>query len=470
MSELSVVVPVHGNAATLPELHRRLRAAAGTRSLQLILVDDASPDRSREAIAELAADDPGVEPVLLERNVGQHAAVIEGLRRARGSSTVVMDADLQDPPEAIPALLGAAGDSVDVVFAGRRGRYESRRRLLTSRLFKRTLAATTGLPPDAGMFFAANRRSVDALLEMNGSPPFVVAMIGRAGLRTRSIPVERGPANGSSYTGAMRLRAAAHGLRWAAQRTRRTAASAGSIDAHNAVQRAYYARGKARMEPRRSRYLERHIDELWRFAGLAPGQRVLEVGPGQGRYSLQLADRGLELEVLELVPEMLELLDRARGGRRIELHRGDVLSPPEEVRPGFDAVIGFFALHHMHDVRGCIASMARLLRPGGRLAFLEPNAFNPLYYAQIALSPDMTWAGDRGMLEMRPGPLLDAVRRAGLADARIERFGVFPPAIANRPRAGAVERGIERIAPLRPLLPFQLIGGRALDAGAPRYR
>jgi SAM-dependent methyltransferase len=241
-------------------------------------------------------------------------------------------------------------------------------------------------------------------------------------------------------------------------------ASQDSIKAHNAVQSAYYARGKARMNPRRTRYLERHIDELWRFADLAPGQRVLEVGPGQGRYSLSLADRGLNLEVLELVPEMLTLLDEARGGRQIELHQGDVLSPPASVRSGYDAVIGLFALHHMHDVEGCIASMAGLLRPGGRLTFLEPNAFNPLYYAQIAFSRDMSWDGDRGVLEMRPRLLLDAVRQAGLADARIERFGFFPPAIANRPRADSLERLLEGIPALGPFLPFQLIGGRALDA------
>src|SRR4051812_26066541 len=83
MSELSVVVPVYGNAATLDELHRRVRAGASGWDLQLILVDDASPDDSRRVISELAARDPAVEPLLLRRNVGQHAAVLEGMRRAR---------------------------------------------------------------------------------------------------------------------------------------------------------------------------------------------------------------------------------------------------------------------------------------------------------------------------------------------------------------------------------------------------
>jgi SAM-dependent methyltransferase len=236
---------------------------------------------------------------------------------------------------------------------------------------------------------------------------------------------------------------------------------AAEVTRHNATQTAYYAAGKPRMAPRRSPYLERHVDELCRFAGLVPGQRVLEVGPGQGRYTLPLADRGIDLEVLELVPTMLDLLDRAKGDRKIVLHQGDVLSPPESVKPGFDAVIGLFALHHMHDVSGCLASMARLLRPGGRIGFLEPNAYNPLYYLQIACSPDMTWAGDRGMLRMRSRSLRRSLNAAGLEEVRLERFGFFPPAIVNRPRGPA----FERVGPLEPLLPFQLLGGRAPSAG-----
>ncbi len=217
---LSVVVPIYGNARTLTELHRRLRATVTSQELQLVLVDDASPDDSREVISRLAEGDSAVAPLLMERNVGQHAAVLEGLRRASGDWTVVMDADLQDPPEAIPALLEAANGPVDVVFAGRRGRYESRLRLLTSRLFKRALAAIIDIPADAGMFFVANRRAVDALTGMPGGRPFVVAMIGRAGLRTDSIPVARDRSlGGSSYSPGMRLRSAMRGLRWATQRS-----------------------------------------------------------------------------------------------------------------------------------------------------------------------------------------------------------------------------------------------------------
>jgi SAM-dependent methyltransferase len=458
VSELSVIAPVYGNAATLEELHRRVRSAAAGWDLQLILVDDASPDDSRSVISELAARDPAVEPVFLDRNVGQHEAVLAGMRRARGRWTAVLDADLQDPPEAIPVLLEHVRNGEQVVFAGRRGAYQGAGRLASSLAFKRLLAALTGVPRDAGMFFVADRRAVDSLLALEGPPPFLVAMVGAAGLRAVSVPVERGRSDHSSYSSSQRLRSGLRGLRWASRSVR--------IESHNATQNAYYARGKQRMAPRLSPYIERHIGELCRFAHLEPGQRVLEVGPGQGRYTLPLADRGLDLEVLELVPNMLELLAESKGDREIALHLGDVVAPPDSVKPGFDAVVGLFALHHMHDVPACLASMARLLRPGGRLALLEPNAYNPLYYLQIALSRDMSWAGDRGVLEMRAASLRRALSAAGLEDVRIEHFGFFPPAISNRPRGPVVERALERIGPLRPFLPFQLLGGRAPAGGS----
>ena len=221
MTELSVIAPVYGNATTLGELHRRVRAAAGERQLQLILVDDASPDDSRRVIAELAAGDPGVEPLLLERNVGQHAAVLEGMRRARGRWTAVLDADLQDPPEAIPVLIASAVDGEDVVFAGRHGAYEGPGRRAASWIFKRLLGHLAGVPRDAGMFFVANRRAVDRLLALDGPPPFVVAMVGAAGLRARSVPVERDrDPGGSAYTTRLRIRSALRGLRWALARRR----------------------------------------------------------------------------------------------------------------------------------------------------------------------------------------------------------------------------------------------------------
>lgn len=214
---VSVVAPVFGNAETLPALTARLQDALGASLLELVLVDDASPDDSRAVIRRLAADDPRVHPVLLDRNVGQHAALLVGLGRTRADWAVILDADLQDPPEAIPLLIARAqrGD-VDAVFGGRRGRYHSPARRLTSRAYKRLLARLAGVPADAGTFVLLSRPLVDRLVRMGGPSPAVVAMIGCAGARVASVPVERArrPEGRSAYSPAARLRSGLRSVRW----------------------------------------------------------------------------------------------------------------------------------------------------------------------------------------------------------------------------------------------------------------
>jgi SAM-dependent methyltransferase len=215
------------------------------------------------------------------------------------------------------------------------------------------------------------------------------------------------------------------------------------------------------MLPRPSRYLERQVDEMIARTGLRPSDRVLDVGAGMGRYTLPLADRGLAVEAIDLSPELLAVLRERSGDRDIPTHHADVIDLVSSHAGAFDAVIGFFVLHHMHDVPGSIQAMAKLLRPGGRLGFLEPNPYNPLYYVQMAVRPSMTWEGDGGIVRMRRRPLIAAVRDAGLLDARLERFGMFPPQVADHRGALPVERLIERVAPLRPVLAFQVLTGRA---------
>ena len=232
------------------------------------------------------------------------------------------------------------------------------------------------------------------------------------------------------------------------------------IDRHNRSQRRYFEeREKRGMRPAATPYLRRHVDELVRFTPLARGDRVLEVGCGMGRYTFLLAERGLRVEGLDLSPVLLERLrDFGDGRYEIPLHAADVAEPPPGLEQRFDAVIGLFALHHLHDLDRCFESIARLIRPGGRLAFLEPNPLNPLYYVQMAVTPGMTWAGDRGIVRMRPGVVLGSMAAAGLRSRPAERFGFFPPFVANARGASQVEAALERVRPLRPFLPFQLFG------------
>ncbi|HWJ33343.1 MAG TPA: class I SAM-dependent methyltransferase [Gaiellaceae bacterium] len=231
---------------------------------------------------------------------------------------------------------------------------------------------------------------------------------------------------------------------------------------HNRAQQSYFEqRVPATMVPRTTPYVRRHVDELLRAAALAGGERAIEIGCGMGNYTFELVRRGVTLEGLDLSPVLLERLrEYAPPGFDLPLHCADVLAPPPELLGRFDAVVGFFTLHHLHDLERSIASMTRLLRPGGRFAFVEPNAYNPLYYLQISLTPGMSFRGERRLTSMRPGVILPALSAAGLTDVFVHRYGFFPPQLANLAIGRAVERALERVRPLRPVAAFNLFGGR----------
>jgi SAM-dependent methyltransferase len=233
-------------------------------------------------------------------------------------------------------------------------------------------------------------------------------------------------------------------------------------EAHNRAQIDYFeARLKRTMVPRPSRYLARHVDEVVRHAALLPTQRLLEVGCGMGRYTLLLAERGFAVEGLDLTPGLLQHLAAFNGGRfDIPLHSADIAQPPRELIGAFDAIVGFFALHHMHDLHACYAGMAQLVRPGGTVVFVEPNPLNPSYYVQILLSPRIRWRAERGILRMRRRTIFSAMTAAGLIAPRLERFGLFPPALAERAWTRSIERAAESALAPTPCLAFQIFSAR----------
>jgi polyisoprenyl-phosphate glycosyltransferase len=218
---VAVVVPVHGNAATLRPLADRLAAALDGRDWRLRLVIDGSPDDSAAVAGSLAAERRRIAVTGLTDNVGQHRALARGLAAEPDADAwVCLDADLQDPPEAVPRLLERLdrGD-VGAVFAGRRGAYEGRLRRLTGTLHRRVAARLTGLPADAGAFLAMGaqvRAAVLAAVDSDGAPSVVLA-VGRAGLPVASIPVvrDRRPGGRSAWTPGARLRQSIRSLRWA---------------------------------------------------------------------------------------------------------------------------------------------------------------------------------------------------------------------------------------------------------------
>ena len=218
---IAVVVPVYGNAATLAELTDRLAAALAGRDWRLRLVIDASPDDSATVALALADDRPHLSVTGLTVNGGQHAALARGLADEPDADVwVCLDADLQDPPEAVPVLLDrlAAGD-VEAVFAGRRGSYESPLRRLTGTAHRRVAARLTGLPPDAGAFLVMGPAVRDAVVTAvgEGGAPSVVLAVGRSGRPTTSVPVvrDRRPVGRSAWTSGARVRQSVQSLYWA---------------------------------------------------------------------------------------------------------------------------------------------------------------------------------------------------------------------------------------------------------------
>jgi len=130
---------------------------------------------------------------------------------------VILDADLQDPPEEIPRLLAEMDKGFLIVFAGRRGNYETSQRLITSRIYKFMLSLILGLPKDAGLFVAIHSEVVQSLLNLYAPHPFIVAMIGCLGLPMTSIPVARLPRQigQSAYSSWMRFRTGIQAVWWA---------------------------------------------------------------------------------------------------------------------------------------------------------------------------------------------------------------------------------------------------------------
>ena len=130
MVELTVVVPVYGCADCLAVLHERLVRTLETtvESFEVVFVDDRSPDGSWALLCDLAERDERVRAIRLSRNFGQHAAITAGLTESTGRWTVVMDCDLQDPPEEIPRLLDKAAAGYDIVLSRRILPRQSRRR------------------------------------------------------------------------------------------------------------------------------------------------------------------------------------------------------------------------------------------------------------------------------------------------------------------------------------------------------
>lgn len=190
--KLSIVVPVYNEEPNLRLLHQRLSAvAAGCGDdYEIVFVNDGSADGSLAIMKELAAADPHVRFVSFSRNFGHEMASSAGLDRSTGDAVVLIDADLQDPPELIPEMIAKWKSGVDVVYARRARRDgETAFKKATSWLFYRLLNKLTDvyIPPDTGDFRLMDRKVVDAVALCRENPRFVRGLVSWVGYRQDAI-------------------------------------------------------------------------------------------------------------------------------------------------------------------------------------------------------------------------------------------------------------------------------------------
>ena len=215
----SLVVPIYNEEAVLPMLLRRLDLLLGQLDgpAEVIFVDDGSRDVSPIVLEAKARADARYKFIKLSRNFGHQVAITCGMARAAGQAVIVMDADLQDPPEVVLALVAKWREGFDVVAAQRLSRAgESRFKRLTAALFYRLIGrlSDVDLPPDVGDFRLVDRRALDVFLSLPERDRFVRGMFAWIGFRQAVVPFHR-PARAAGQTKyplTKMLRLAADGL------------------------------------------------------------------------------------------------------------------------------------------------------------------------------------------------------------------------------------------------------------------
>jgi polyisoprenyl-phosphate glycosyltransferase len=193
---ISIIAPIFNESGNIAELHRRLTDTMNVMDddWEVLFIDDGSTDGSTEMIRQLARQDPHVRPVIFARNFGHQIAVTAGLDYSRGQAVVIIDADLQDPPEVIRDLVSKWREGYEVVYAVRAEREgETWFKLLTAKLFYRLIRKITDvdIPLDTGDFRLLDRKVVNVLNQMREHHRFLRGMSVWVGFRQVGVPYKR---------------------------------------------------------------------------------------------------------------------------------------------------------------------------------------------------------------------------------------------------------------------------------------
>jgi polyisoprenyl-phosphate glycosyltransferase len=193
---LSLVLPIYNEEAVIPELHTRLQDFLAKLGIpaEVVFVNDGSRDRSMELLRQISTGEPRYRVLAFARNFGHQTAITAGLDYARGKAVVVMDADLQDPPEVVIDMVAKWREGFDVVYGKRRSREgETFFKLLTAKWFYRLFAAMIPIevPLDTGDFRLMSRRVVLALRELQETHRFVRGMVAWIGFKQTAVLYDR---------------------------------------------------------------------------------------------------------------------------------------------------------------------------------------------------------------------------------------------------------------------------------------
>ncbi len=191
----SIVIPIFNEQDTIPELHRRLSAVADSLNhpIEVILVDDGSTDDSLASLTDIHKKDPRFKILSFSRNFGHQVALTAGMAHASGDAVVLMDGDLQDPPELLPQLIERWKNGYHVVYAVKRSRKESALKRFAFHSFYRLLHifSSISIPMEAGNFSLLDRRVVDALRMMPERNRYVSGMRAWAGFKQIGVEFDR---------------------------------------------------------------------------------------------------------------------------------------------------------------------------------------------------------------------------------------------------------------------------------------
>lgn len=202
--EFSVVIPIYNEEENIPELYRRLTVtmeglcaeqAYSKDNYEIIMVDDGSTDHSWQLIEELHRKDGRIKGISFSRNFGHHIALTAGLDFAAGDSVVLMDGDLQDPPEEIPNLYRKLKEGFDLVYGIRQHRRDPFLKKISSYLFWWILRKFSGvdIPQGQTMLRVLSRRLVDAIKDMKEHARFIHGMMAWAGFKAVTLEVRHSP-------------------------------------------------------------------------------------------------------------------------------------------------------------------------------------------------------------------------------------------------------------------------------------